>query len=78
MELVAEQRLLVALLVEERRLLEVAGGQVEVAVRLLHEQPGVWRLGTAAQHVCVANAQALSLGNQVRWGTNSLHSQYQH
>jgi hypothetical protein len=75
---VAEQRLVVAQLVEERRLLAAAGGSLAGVLQQLNEPPCssseahmqglshvAWQLPPAAAQACAANIVALSLCNQV-------------
>ncbi|KAF5833751.1 hypothetical protein DUNSADRAFT_9818 [Dunaliella salina] len=75
--LVAEQRLIVAQIVEERRLLASAGGSLSGMLQLLNEPPqhshvgmphaaaATWQLPPAAAQACSANITALSLCSQV-------------
>lgn len=80
--LVTEQRLVVAQVVKERRLLAAAGGSLAGALQLLNEPPpthdglphaacgsaGGWQLPPEAAQACAANITALSLCGQVRSG----------
>jgi len=76
----AEQRLIVAQIVEERRLLSITQGRLSGVLQLLNEPPPsssalsshsaavAWQLPPAAAQACAANIVALSLCSQVsRW-----------